>query len=175
MRQRHRDIISTQGSGRFGAPRAARAPGALAVQGRRRQDRPGLGRIMALVARMALLFLPAAASAQEVSCADAVTQLDLTLCAERAWKLADEDLNLAYGFARTLMRQIDADLPAQDRQAEASLRAAQRAWITFRDAGCASEGFRVHGGSMEPMVVHACRERVTRARTEELRALAETW
>jgi uncharacterized protein YecT (DUF1311 family) len=124
---------------------------------------------------VALLVLPAAASAQEVSCTDAVTQLDLTLCAERAWKLADEDLNLAYGFARTLMQQIDADLPAQDRQAEASLRAAQRAWITFRDAGCTSEGFRVRGGSMEPMVVYACRERVTRARTEDLQALAETW
>jgi uncharacterized protein YecT (DUF1311 family) len=123
-----------------------------------------------------VLLLCAAATgapAQEVNCAAPVTQLDMNLCAERAWKLADEDLNLAYGMARSLMRQTDAALPAVDRGAEAALRDAQRAWITFRDAACKAEGYVWFGGSIRPQVVSMCLERMTRARTEELRALAE--
>jgi uncharacterized protein YecT (DUF1311 family) len=124
-----------------------------------------------------LLALAPQAMAEEpaVNCAEAVAQVDLNLCAERAWKFADEDLNLAYGFAVTMMKDIDAGLAEGQRGAEAALREAQRAWIAFRDAGCTAEGYRVAGGSMQPMVVAMCLERVTRARTEELRALAETW
>jgi uncharacterized protein YecT (DUF1311 family) len=122
-----------------------------------------------------LLILPVTAAAQGVDCSKAVVQLELNLCAERAWKMADEDLNLAYGFAQSAMKKIDEALPADQRGAEESLRVAQRAWIAFRDSGCAAEGYRVRGGSMEPMVIYACRERMTRARTEELRALGETW
>jgi uncharacterized protein YecT (DUF1311 family) len=128
-----------------------------------------------LALALGLLPLPALAQQSGLNCAEAVTQADINACAERAWKLADEDLNLAYGFAQTMMKQIDAGLPQDQRGAEQALREAQRAWITFRDTGCRAEGFRVAGGSMQPMVVAACLERVTRARTEELRALGETW
>lgn len=126
---------------------------------------------------LALLLVPLPALAQEntVNCAEAVTQVDMTYCADRAWKLADEDLNLAYGFAQAMMKQIDAALPQDQRGAEQALREAQRAWIGFRDAGCKAEGYRAAGGSMQPMVVASCLERVTRARTEELRMLGETW
>lgn len=130
---------------------------------------------MRALSSLFLVMVPGIAGAQEADCANAATQLEMTFCAEAAWKLADQDLNLAYGVARDMMRQIDAGLPKGEGQAEASLREAQRAWITFRDAGCASEGFRVQGGSLEPMVIYACRERVTRARTEDLRGLAEAW
>lgn len=128
---------------------------------------------MKRAAILALLLGPAAAQAQEVNCAAPVTQLDMNLCADRAWKLADEDLNLAYGMARSLMRQTDAALPEGDRGAEMALRDAQRAWITFRDAACKAEGYVWFGGSIRPLVVSQCLERMTRARTEELRALAE--
>ena len=126
---------------------------------------------------LALLIAGDRATADEpaVNCAEAVAQMDLNACADRAWKFADEDLNLAYGFALSMMKEIDAGLPQDQRGAEAALRAAQRAWIAFRDAGCTAEGYRVVGGSMQPMVIAMCLERVTRARTEELRGLAETW
>jgi uncharacterized protein YecT (DUF1311 family) len=131
--------------------------------------------MMRLLFALVLVPLPALAQDSAVNCAEAVTQVDMTYCADRAWKLADEDLNLAYGFAQTMMKQIDAALPQDQRGAEQALREAQRAWIAFRDAGCKAEGYRVAGGSMQPMVVATCLERVTRARTEELRMLGETW
>jgi uncharacterized protein YecT (DUF1311 family) len=131
--------------------------------------------MMRLLLALVLVPLPALAQDGAVNCAEAVTQVDMTYCADRAWKLADEDLNLAYGFAQTMMKQIDAALPQDQRGAEQALREAQRAWIAFRDAGCKAEAYRVAGGSMQPMVVATCLERVTRARTEELRMLGETW
>jgi uncharacterized protein YecT (DUF1311 family) len=122
---------------------------------------------------LALCAAATGTQAQEVNCAAPVTQLDMNFCADRAWKLADGDLNLAYGMARTLMRQTDAALPAADRGAEIALRDAQRAWIAFRDAACKAEGYVWFGGSIRPLVVSSCLERMTRSRTEELRALAE--
>ncbi len=120
---------------------------------------------------LALLFATPVA-AQEVDCANAVAQMELTYCAEQDWMRADADLNAAYGPARQAMQRIDADLPEAERGAEAQLKAAQRAWIAFRDAGCTAEGYRMHGGSAEPMVIYACRARLTEARVADLRDLA---
>lgn len=111
--------------------------------------------------------------AEQVDCANAVTQQDMNFCADQAWRLADQDLNLAYGIARSQMQQIDAALSEGDRGAELSLRTAQRAWITFRDAACDAEGFSSFGGSIRPMIVSLCLERLTRARTDDLRLFAE--
>jgi uncharacterized protein YecT (DUF1311 family) len=71
------------------------------------------------------------------------------------------------------MQQTDAALAEADRGAEIALRDAQRAWITFRDAACRAEGYVYFGGSMRLQVVALCLERMTRARTEELRSIAE--
>lgn len=113
------------------------------------------------------------APAQEVDCAAAVAQVELTYCAEQDWIAADADLNLAYRAARAAMQAIDAGLPEDQRGAEGNLRAAQRAWITFRDAGCAAEGYGFHGGSAEPMVIYGCRAALTRGRAEDLWALGK--
>lgn len=110
---------------------------------------------------------------QEVDCANAMAQMELTYCAEQDWMAADEALNAAYGEAKALMQQIDADLPKAERGAEAYLRDAQRAWISFRDAACAAEGYAMHGGSAEPMLVYGCRARLTEQRTEDLQLLTE--
>ncbi len=126
-----------------------------------------------VLAALGLCALAAGAQAQAVNCAAPVTQMDMNACADRAWTLADEDLNLAYGMARSLMRQTDAALPQADRGAEAALRDAQRAWVVFRDAACKAEGYLYVGGTIRPMVVSLCLERLTRARTEDLRAIAE--
>lgn len=131
--------------------------------------------MMRLVLALLLMPLPAFAQENDVNCAEPATQSDMNFCANRAWQMADEDLNLAYGFAQTMMKQVDAALPEDQRGAEQALLEAQRAWLAFRDAGCKAEGYRVAGGSMQPMVVATCLERVTRARTEELRMLGETW
>jgi uncharacterized protein YecT (DUF1311 family) len=113
-------------------------------------------------------------AAQEVDCTAAVAQVEMTFCAEQDWLAADAALNVAYAAAMAAMREIDADLPAERRGAETSLRAAQRAWITVRDFHCAAEGFRMHGGSAEPMVIYGCRARLTHERTADLALLAAT-
>ncbi|WP_417247908.1 lysozyme inhibitor LprI family protein [Celeribacter sp.] len=110
--------------------------------------------------------VPAAGFAQERDCADPVSQSDMNTCAYEAWQRADVDLNDTYARAMEVARGWS------DGAAEA-LRAAQRAWIPYRDAACTAEGFLFEGGSMEPFIVNSCLEHLTRQRTEELRAVYE--
>ena len=112
------------------------------------------------------------AAAQEVDCAKAERQVELTYCAEQDWKAADARLTTAYKAAMGVMKGIDANLDAADQGAAVALRDGQRAWITFRDATCAAEGWAFHGGSAEPMVIYSCRARVTAARAAELENMA---
>lgn len=119
------------------------------------------------------LIGPRTALAQEVDCAAAETQVEMTFCAEQDWQDADADLNDAYKAAMAVMQQTDAALPADQQGAEVALREAQRAWIIFRDQGCAAEGYQMHGGTVEPMVIYECRARLSQSRAEDLWALAE--
>ena len=118
----------------------------------------------------ALMATPALAQ-DDVDCANAEVQMELTYCAEQDWLAADADLNAAYGVARELMQGIDADLDASDQGAADYLRDGQRAWVTFRDATCAAEGYTMHGGSGESMVIYSCRTRLTEQRTADLEAV----
>jgi uncharacterized protein YecT (DUF1311 family) len=120
-----------------------------------------------------LCLLAGPAAAQPRDCSTAATQLDASTCARENWEAADADLNAAYAAARDRMRQVDAGLPEADRGAETALRDAQRAWIPFRDQACAAEGFLYRGGSIEPMIVALCLERLTRARTADLQGLVQ--
>lgn len=125
-------------------------------------------RATAIAAALALSALPLTAAAQKVDCAKAEVQVEMTYCAEQDWNAADARLNAAYKVAVAAMKGMDAGLDATDRGAEDSLRAGQRAWITYRDQTCAAEAWMAHGGSAEPMMIYACRARVTDARADEL-------
>jgi uncharacterized protein YecT (DUF1311 family) len=98
-------------------------------------------------------------------------QQEMNACAEQDWMDADADLNAAYRAAMAVMKGYDADLAKSERGAEANLRNAQRAWITYRDAACAAEGYAMHGGSAEPLLIYGCRARLTEQRAEDLRLL----
>ena len=116
---------------------------------------------------IALLFpLPAFAT-----CDDAQTQVEMTECATAAYQAADGDLNATWKLSMGTMKQWDADNPGA--KAAEALRNAQRAWIAFRDAECGLEVSFYAGGTIAPMVEADCLTRLTRARTEELRAMAE--
>jgi len=117
------------------------------------------------------MVIPLAVLAQQFDCAQAGSQNALTYCAEQDWIAQDGELNRVYRQARALMQQIDADLPVAERGAEVQLRDAQRGWITCRDAACTVEGYMFHGGTAEPMIVYGCLARLTRTRTEDLRAV----
>lgn len=125
-------------------------------------------RFTALAIVLAVPALPFAAAAQEVDCSKAQAQVELAYCAEQDWNAADARLNAAYKVVVAAMKGMDAGLDANDRGAEDALRAGQRAWITYRDQTCAAEAWMAHGGSAEPMMIYACRARVTDARAEEL-------
>lgn len=127
---------------------------------------------MRALALAVLTLAPTLVAAQEIDCAQAMAQVELTFCAEQDWQRADADLNDAYKAALALMRQIDAGLAVDQQGAEAHLRAGQRAWVSFRDEACAAEGYVMHGGSAEPMVIYGCRAGLTRQRAEGLWQLA---
>jgi uncharacterized protein YecT (DUF1311 family) len=110
--------------------------------------------------------------AQDVDCSNANSQIEMTYCAEQEWNAADADLNAAYAAAKRVMRGIDTAIPRPERGAEMQLRDAQRAWVTFRDAACAAEGYTFHGGTAEPMVIYSCRARLSETRAGELWSLA---
>jgi len=131
-------------------------------------------RVLFVAAAAAISFLTAPAlQAQDVDCNNAQTQLDMTLCAKMDWEAADAELNAAYSEAMAAMKQTDSTLLADLKGAAETLKAAQRAWIPFRDKACESYGFLARGGSMEPMLVLQCRADLTRQRTAELKELAQ--
>ena len=119
------------------------------------------------------MVLQAGAAADELDCANAMNQQDMTICARRDFEAADADLNLVW-------RRIIADEQANDREynrtitdgrrmdGEAVLREAQRAWVALRDAQCTHESYESFGGTMEPMLFNDCRAQMTRARITEL-------
>lgn len=118
------------------------------------------------------LFIPDKAQAD---CADAVTTMEMRQCAAQDYEAADAELNAVYKAAQRTMKQLDADLPEDLRGASQTLREAQRAWIPFRDAACAAEGFQFRGGTFEPLMVLTCKTHLTRQRSAQLEQLLEPY
>lgn len=114
----------------------------------------------ALLLSLALVSAaPAQRQAEKHPCDDARTQADLNVCADKQSSAADAELNRVYG---RLAAKLDAD-------ARAKLKTAEVAWLKYRDANCEYEAYGFEGGTMRPMVFSLCLERVTKARTAELR------
>lgn len=120
---------------------------------------------MSLVLALALLAAPT-----ELCSMDGPQQ-EMNQCAFKRFQAADADLNAVW--PKAVARAKDSD-KGRDPQYDSrpgdfeTLRSAQRAWITFRDAHCTMEGYEARGGSMEPMLYNLCRETLTRARTAQL-------
>lgn len=117
----------------------------------------------------AALLIPVPALAD---CSDPQNQSEMNICAHDAYMAADKELNEVYGRAMAVMKEMDRYLEAGLKGAAITLRAAQRAWIVFRDKACEAYGFQARGGSMEPMLVGGCLARLTRERTKHLQELA---
>lgn len=130
---------------------------------------------LALILALSPLAISTLAAAQEVDCENAMAQVDLTFCAEQDWVAVDADLNEAYQAAMAMMKDIDAGLPKDQQGAATYLREGQRAWISFRDASCAAEGYIMHGGSGEPMLIYGCYARLTEARAADLWRVTEEY
>jgi uncharacterized protein YecT (DUF1311 family) len=122
---------------------------------------------------LACLALPSAA--QDIDCANAMAQMELNQCAYDAWEAADVELNDAYTRAMALLKGWDADLPEDEKGGADALKAAQRAWITFRDKACEAEGYAMKGGSAEPLLVYGCMRQLTEERSAQLNGLVDAY
>jgi uncharacterized protein YecT (DUF1311 family) len=125
---------------------------------------------------VALLLAQAGAAPVATDCANAVVQQELNYCAAQDFHAADAALNAQWAITAAEMRRRDDELTQTDREVRredwsghfATLLAAQRAWLIYRDNHCDSEGYAAFGGSMEPMQVAFCRAALTRQRTQQL-------
>lgn len=118
----------------------------------RRRGRTGAGLAAILVA---------GSPARAIDCANPTTQMDMNECSGADLVRADATLNAAYGRLVREPSMVDR----LDR-----LKAAERAWVAYRDAQCAFEGSEVEGGTMHSMVVSGCARALTERRTGELKA-----
>jgi uncharacterized protein YecT (DUF1311 family) len=116
------------------------------------------------------------AEARENHCNDPQNQAEMNICAGIDFQRADNDLNAAYRVVIAAARANDREFRAMGTTGdtrpgyEAVLRAAQRAWVTYREQHCTWTGYNeARGGSMEAMIYGGCMATVTRARIEELR------
>ncbi|MDE8654368.1 lysozyme inhibitor LprI family protein [Novosphingobium album (ex Liu et al. 2023)] len=110
------------------------------------------------------------------NCADPVAQQEMNWCAAEEYRRADDTMNAQWQRTVAFMKERDTGLDRADDKAAgyfATLLAAQRAWLKYRDAHCAGMGFLFRDGSMEPLLVATCRTRLTEERTTQLKDLIE--
>ena len=91
-------------------------------------------------------------------CDPAGNQQQMNACAVRDFQAADIQLNIRYGEV------MNGLAPGQ----RTALRQQQRGWLKSRDARCKTAVRGSEGGSVWPLVFHACLEKATRARTAEI-------
>ena len=132
---------------------------------------------MSFLIAMLLAQAGAAKVEPEPDCANTVVQQEMNYCAAQDFHAADAALNEQWRITAAEMRRRDAEPGIRDNRREdwpgyfETLLAAQRAWLTYRDNHCDSEGYRYWGGSMEPLIVAGCRTSLTQDRTQQLREL----
>jgi len=102
----------------------------------------------------------AAVAAQPDCSTSASTQLAIDQCVGRHMKAFDQKLNDTY---RALLAKVS-------KEGEDRLRAAQRAWLTWRDAQCAFETMGTRGGSVNSSVYGMCIDKLTQEQTKRLDA-----
>jgi len=114
---------------------------------------------------------------QHNPCDWAKTQMDMNQCSGEQYGKADARLNALYTkLTRLLEKDTAADQPKREngrkehnQTAIQKLRAAERAWIPYRDLHCDAARDQFEGGSMSPMVWADCMTRITDHRIDELK------
>jgi uncharacterized protein YecT (DUF1311 family) len=125
---------------------------------------------------MAVYCAPAFAD----ECPKAVTQQDSDACSANIAAKDDAALNRVY---REVAKSFQDDsktnagdpaIQATDSTELQDLKAAEKAWIVYRDAECSFEAESYDGGSIQPMIESDCEAALTVQQTERLKSqLAE--
>ena len=136
---------------------------------------PAFPLLMLLAAQRGVETGAPAFASEAPDCAEPMTQQAMNYCAGLEYDEADKALNAQWRETAAEMRRLDAASTPDDGRPGyfEQLLAAQRAWLIYRDAHCASEGYYARGGSLEPLLVATCKTKVTRARTLQLRELSD--
>ncbi len=132
--------------------------------------------LILLLSAGSIFTLGHSAQAQETDCTDPFFQREINRCAALHFEKADAALALIYQDALVRLRAQDEDLKDVDPRlvgAENGLRNAQAAWIRYRDAHCEVMAVPSRGGSMEPMVISACKADLTEVRTRQLKDMLD--
>lgn len=89
----------------------------------------------------------------------AQSQQEMNQQAYAGFEKADKELNQIYA-------KVQAKL---DKEGKEKLKAAQRAWVTFRDAQAELDADIMRGGSAAPMLSAGSKTQTTKKRVEELK------
>ena len=93
---------------------------------------------------------------------------------ERAQSQSEMNMEAADSFRRadaTLNKVYQKVMAALDEEAKGKLKAAQRAWVAFRDAQAQFEADEARGGSMAPLLYEGARATLTNLRIKELQRI----
>jgi uncharacterized protein YecT (DUF1311 family) len=109
---------------------------------------------------LSLAFAGAVALAQStVDCDSPMTTADMIRCETEEIEVLEIDMTAMLHIAGEALKKLGG---------YEQLIQSQRAWLNYRDAQCASEGLSARGGSMEPVLIGACKRELTKARTQQL-------
>jgi len=117
------------------------------------------------------VLIAVAAGAAQPNCKDPQTEIDMNICASRAFKGADVRMTRQYNLIAARMKKMDAGEAGYF----GALLESQRAWLKYREAQCRFEGYTTHGGTAESLNVDACRIDLTDKRTKDLKSLLEAF
>ena len=100
----------------------------------------------------------AQANQEKVDCQEAMTQIAMNQCAAEAYKSEDALLNQNY-------KALRAKLSSEEKH---ELKHVQLTWLKYRDQQCAFESARYEDGSIYPLIVSGCLEKLTQQRNAVL-------
>jgi len=120
-----------------------------------------------LLLALSLVLLAASATAgdaDDIDCSKAMNQNDMNICADKDYQASDKKLNAVYAKVMAALG---------DENYKTKLKAAERAWVAYRDTECTFETAENEGGSIHPLVYSGCLTKLTNARTKDLQAYLE--
>ena len=109
----------------------------------------------------AAIAIASAPIASANDCATAMDQRTMNDCADKSYEKSDAELNALYKLIKQRLKN--------DTDTTKLLVAAQRAWVSFRDAECKFSTLTVSGGSVYPMIYSGCVYRLTRNRIDDFK------
>jgi len=114
-------------------------------------------------------------TSQKNPCDWAKTQQDMNQCSGEQYSKADAHLNSLYAKLMGLLEKDlaknanDAEQRAYNELAIQKLKAAEKAWIQYRDLHCDAARHQFEGGSISPMIWADCMASATEHRIDELK------